>query len=320
MSENVTMVMTYCLIFGGVLMIVFGGAHILGVTGDHVEDAVKRRLQTLTSGADPKAVLRLLRRQQNVQGLGWLPVLRRWPALVRQAGIGYRPDHLLIVLCLGTVLLLTSFMALFSWIFALIISSLLGIVLPILILQLRRGRRRTELSKQLPDAIDLMVQSLRAGHPINPIFHVIAREMRDPISSELGQVADAISYGDDLTTAIDDMASRIDLEDFNYLAVAITIQHSTGGNLATVLESLASVIRDRFAMERKIKALSAEGRITAMVVSIVPIALAAFLHLTTPSYYADVADDPLFLPLLSVGLLLTLANALALRRQVKFHV
>lgn len=320
MSESIPMIVVQCFIFGGVLTAVVGMAHLLGITGNQVDVAIKRRLQTLTSGADPKAVLRLLRRQSEVRGLGSVPLLRYWPPLVMQAGLAKRPDHLLIFMGLGALALMAFLTPLIGWIFAGSLASFAGIVVPILVLQLQRSRRRSELSKQLPEAIDLMVQSLRAGHPINPAFHIIAREMPDPIRTELGIVADAISYGDDLTAAVDEMATRIELEDFNYLAVAITIQHSTGGNLATVLESLARVVRDRFAMERKIKALSAEGRITAIVVSIVPIALAAFLHLTTPSYYADVADDPLFIPLLSLGILLTLANALALRHQVRFHV
>ena len=314
------MILVQVLIFLGVLMIVLALANLLGVNGDHVEAAIKRRLQTLTSGADPREVLRLLRRQNDVKGLGHVPVLRHWPKLVQQAGLTQRPDHLLITMGVGTAILAFLLGAVAGWVFAITIAVLAGIVIPALVLQLRRAARRTELSKQLPDAIDLMVQSLRAGHPINPAFHTITREMPDPIKTELSIVADAISYGDDLTTSINDMATRIGLEDFNYLAVAITIQHSTGGNLATVLESLARVIRDRFAMERKIKALTAEGRITALVVSIMPIALAGFLHLTTPSYYADVAGDPLFLPLIGIGILLTLANALALRYQVRFHV
>ena len=306
------------MIFFGVLMIVLGAAHALGVTGSKIEQAIKRRLQALTSGADPEAVIRLLRRKREADGFGSLPGLRRWPFLVRQAGIDWRPENLLAVLGLTIVVLAFSLSAVISWPLALVFALVFGGALPIVLLSIRRTRRRAELSKQLPEAIDLMVQSLRAGHPINPAFNIIAREMPDPIAGELGLVADAISYGDDLATAIESMAARLGLEDFNYLAVAITIQHSTGGNLATVLESLGSVIRDRFAMERKIKALSAEGRITAIVVSIVPIALAAFLHLSTPSYYADVADDPLFAPLLGLGILLTLANAIALRRQVKF--
>lgn len=306
------------MIFFGVLIIVFGGAHAIGITGSDVERAIKRRLQALTSGADPEAVLRLLRRRREAEGFGRLPGLRRLPSLIRQAGVSWKPEHLIGVMGLSVILIASALSSLIAWPLALLLALVLCGALPLLTLQFRRARRRAELSRQLPDAIDLMVQSLRAGHPINPAFNAIAREMPDPIAGELGLVADAISYGDDLATAIDEMARRIGLEDYNYLAVAITIQHSTGGNLATVLESLGRVIRDRFAMERKIRALSAEGRITAIVVSSVPVLLSAFLHLSTPTYYSDVAHDPLFAPLLGLGALLTLANAIALRRQVKF--
>ncbi|NJO37376.1 MAG: type II secretion system F family protein [Rhizobiales bacterium] len=306
------------MIFFGVLMAFLGAAQTFGLSGNTIEHAIRKRLQALTSGADPEAVLRLLRRHQESEGFGRLPVLRHWPALVRQAGVSWKPEHLITLLGLAIVLIAVFFSPLAGWPLAGLAGLILGGVLPLIVLQVWRARRRVELSKQLPNAIDLMVQSLRAGHPINPAFNAIAREMPDPIGSELALAADAISYGDDLATAIDEMARRIGLEDFNYLAVAITIQHSTGGNLATVLESLGQVIRDRFAMERKIKALSAEGRITAIVVSAVPIALAAFLHLSTPNYYAEVAQDPLFAPLLGLGVMLTLANAIALRRQVKF--
>jgi len=306
------------MIFFGVMMIVLGAAHALGVTGTNIEQAIKRRLQALTSGADPEAVLRLLRRKQETEGFGNIPGLRSWPSLVRQAGLNSKPELLMVLMGCAIVALTVSFSSLLGWPLAVLAGSMLGGVLPVIMLQLRRSRRRVDLSKQLPEAIDLMVQSLRAGHPINPAFNAIAREMPNPIASELGIVADAISYGDDLATAIEEMAKRIGLEDYNYLAVAITIQHSTGGNLASVLESLGGVIRDRFAMERKIKALSAEGRITALVVSAVPVLLAIFLHLSTPDYYTEVADDPLFIPLLSLGILLTVANAITLRHQVKF--
>ncbi len=317
MSE-LSFLLVNLMLFFGVLMIVLGGARALGITGPDIERVIRRRLQALTSGADPETVLRLLRRQRESQDFGNLPGLRHWPQLVRQAGLSTAPHHLLIALVLVMITIAMLFSTVFGWTFSLAAALVLGGLLPLGALQLCRARRRVELSKQLPDAIDLMVQSLRAGHPINPTFHVIAREMPNPIGSELRIVADAISYGDDFATAIEEMARRIGIEDFNYLAVAITIQHSTGGNLATVLESLGRVIRDRFAMERKIKALSAEGRITAIVVSSVPIALAGFLHLSTPSYYADVAEDPLFIPLLGLGFFLTLINAIALRRQVKF--
>jgi tight adherence protein B len=164
-----------------------------------------------------------------------------------------------------------------------------------------------------------MVRSLRAGHPLNTAFQVIAREMPDPLGSEMGIVADTITYGDDLTDAVLAFADRVGVEDARYLAVAINIQAGTGGNLARVLEVLAQVIRSRFAMMRKIKALSAEGRITAAIVSAVPFIIFLALNLLSPTYYGDVADDPLYMPFLATGAVLTVLNAIVLRRLVRFH-
>ena len=135
----------------------------------------------------------------------------------------------------------------------------------------------------------------------------------------MGLVADAITYGDDLTDAVTAFAERVGIEDARYLAVAINIQAGTGGNLAHVLEALAQVIRERFAMLRKIRALSAEGRLTAIIVSIVPLVIFASLNALSPTYYGDVADDPLYMPFLVTGVVLTVANAIVLRRLVRFH-
>ena len=112
-------------------------------------------------------------------------------------------------------------------------------------------------------------------------------------------------------------ADRAGIEDARYLA-AINIQAGTGGNLAHVLEALAQAIRDRFAMLRKIRAL-AEGRLTGIIVSIVPLVIFASLNAISPTYYGDVADDPLYTPFLATGVVLTVMNAIVLRRLVRFH-
>ena len=199
------------------------------------------------------------------------------------------------------------------------LALILGVALPVMVLIQIRSRRAPRDRRQLPDGIDLMVRSLRAGHPLNTAFQVIAREMPDPLGSEMGIVADAITYGDDLTDAVTAFADRVGIEDARYLAVAINIQAGTGGNLAHVLEALAQVIRDRFAMLRKIKALSAEGRLTAMIVSVVPLVIYFSLNALSPTYYGDVADDPLYTPFLATGVVLTVMNAIVLRRLVRFH-
>ncbi|MGH6885998.1 MAG: type II secretion system F family protein [Geminicoccales bacterium] len=307
----------YLALFMGVLLIFDGIMQFLS-RGDG-EETVNRRLRMLASGADPEEVLRLLRRRQ-ADGLARIPVLREWHSLVIQSGITTDPSRLLLVVLAAAAGLYLLLLALgFAGVVALPLVLIIGVALPVTILIQIRSRRAREISRQLPDGIDLMVRSLRAGHPLNTAFQVIAREMPDPLGSEMGIVADAITYGDDLTDAVLAFADRVGVEDARYLAVAINIQAGTGGNLAQVLEALAQVIRSRFAMMRKIKALSAEGRLTAIIVSAVPPIIFVALNLLSPTYYGDVADDPLYVPFLAIGAVLTVLNAIVLRRLVRFH-
>jgi tight adherence protein B len=308
----------YLALFMGVLLIFDGITQFLS-RGDG-EETINRRLRMLASGADPEEVLRLLRRRRQADGLARIPALREWHSLVVQSGVTTDPNRLLIMV-LGSAagLYLLLIVLGFAGVVALPLALIVGVLLPVMILIQIRGRRAREISRQLPDGIDLMVRSLRAGHPLNTAFQVIAREMPDPLGSEMGIVADAITYGDDLTDAVLAFADRVGVEDARYLAVAINIQAGTGGNLAQVLEALAQVIRGRFAMMRKIKALSAEGRLTAIIVSAVPPIIFVALNVLSPNYYGDVADDPLYMPFLAIGAVLTVLNAVVLRRLVRFH-
>ena len=308
----------YLALFIGVLLIFDGILQV--VSRGKGEETVNRRLRMLASGADPQEVLRLLRRRRQADGLERIPVLREWQSLVIQSGISMDPSRLLIVILASAAGCFLLLLALgFASLVALPMALILAVALPIMILVQIRGRRAGEISRQLPDGIDLMVRSLRAGHPLNTAFQVIAREMPDPLGSEMGIIADAITYGEDLTDAVLAFADRVGVEDARYLAVAINIQAGTGGNLAQVLEALARVIRGRFAMMRKIKALSAEGRLTGVIVSAVPPIIFVALNLLSPAYYGDVADDPLYMPFLATGAVLTVLNAIVLRRLVRFH-
>lgn len=313
------LMLVYLALFVGILL-VFDGLVQVFLKGRDEQAAVNRRLRLLASGADPDEVLKLLRRRRQPSALDRIPLLGRWQSLVIQSGINVKPDRLFgYLLMAGFGFLLTFMLFGVEPVVAVPVVLAGSIGLPVMVLAHWRSRRADALTRQLPDSIDLMVRSLRAGHPLNAAFQVIAREMPDPIGSELGIVADAITYGDDLTDAVLDFADRAAIEDARYLAVAITIQAGTGGNLARVLESLSQVIRNRFAMMRKIKALSAEGRITAVIVSSVPPLIFAALNLLSPTYYGDVADDPLYLPFLMSGAVLTVINAIVLRRLVRFH-
>ncbi len=151
-----------------------------------------------------------------------------------------------------------------------------------------RGRRQKKFGAQFPDAIDIIVRSLRAGHPVPIAINMVAREMPDPIGSEFGIVTDEITYGADLETAMRNLFFRVGTDDLPLFVTAVAIQGSTGGNLGEILENLSAVIRQRFKMRRKIRALAAEGRASALILSSLPIGMFAIINFVTPDFYASV--------------------------------
>ncbi len=136
----------------------------------------------------------------------------------------------------------------------------------------------------------MIVRSLRAGHPVPIAITMVAREMQDPIGSEFGIVVDEITYGADLETALRNLYFRIGQDDLPLFVTAVAIQGSTGGNLGEILENLSGVIRQRFKMRRKIRALAAEGRASAMILSSLPIAMFLIIQIVAPDFYASVWD------------------------------
>jgi tight adherence protein B len=172
--------------------------------------------------------------------------------------------------------------------------------------------------KQLPDALDLMSRGLTVGHPLNVTVNSVAQDMPDPIGSEFGIIQDQVSYGEDIVTAFSDFADRVEIEDASYLAVSVGIQHGTGGNLARVLQVLSKVIRDRATMRQRIHAISAEGRLSAMILTLLPFVIFGSIQMSTPSYYGDVSTDPLFKPFAIAIIGLILAQGIILNRLVNF--
>lgn len=200
------------------------------------------------------------------------------------------------------------------------LSLMVFILLPLMVMSVIKTARLKRISAQLPDALDLMARALRAGHPLSSSIGTVAETMPDPIGTEFGIVVDQISYGDELVVAFRKLAERNPSEDFHYLAVSIAIQHGTGGNLGRVLGVLAGVMRGRIMMRRKIKSMSAEGRISAWILSGLPFLMVGLNSIITPSYYGDVVQDPLFMPMTLVTLGFIFLNGFVLFRLVNFRI
>lgn len=181
-----------------------------------------------------------------------------------------------------------------------------------------RQKRKRALSEQLPTAIDLMIRSLRAGHPVVAAIHLACEEMADPIGTELGIVVDETTYGVELKEALLSLYQRTRLEDFAFLQVSVSIQSETGGNLAEILSNLASVIRSRFMLEKKVKALASEGKMSAIILSVLPLLMVGGITAGQPSYYNNAVKEPEFWPIAAGVVLLYIFGLYLIHRITNF--
>jgi tight adherence protein B len=208
----------------------------------------------------------------------------------------------------GRVLLLSTF------------SVVLGLFIPVLFLQVRANRMRKKMQDQFPVALDVFVRGLRAGHPVAAALDLLTVEMPDPIGSQFGIIVDEVTYGAELRDALHSMAERWDLGDMRMFVVSLSVQNETGGNLAEILENLSKVIRDRQSMMLKVRALSSEGRMTAVILTALPILAFTALFTFNPRFYLDVADDRAFVPGFASLIILYIIGFIAIRRMVDIKV
>lgn len=187
-------------------------------------------------------------------------------------------------------------LVLFYWkspMISLVAFPVITVLFPLHWLKRKGAKKQAAFAKQLPEAIDLITRSLKAGHPVPVAVSMVAREMPDPIGTEFGMVTDEVTYGSDLITALKNLHERLDLPDLSLLISSVSIQSTTGGNLREILEGLSLVIRDRSKMKAKIKAISAEGRMSAMFLTAMPIILFGVLQLLMPDYYGEIWNEDL---------------------------
>ena len=312
----------YGAIFLSVLLLVEGLFYLLAGPGGGTAASPNRRLRMLVGGNKREEVMVRLQRERPLPASDHASNPVEWfLLLVSQSAVRRSPRQvMLLMVVLGAaaaaILMLVYKSALVAGVGALTV----GFVLPVLVLMLRRRGRWKAITGQLPDAIDIMVRSLRAGHPVATSIGMVAREMRDPLATEFGLVVDEMTYGLNLEGALSNMARRVGLSDLRFLVVAVTIQVEVGGNLAEILGSLSRVIRERFKMRAKIRALSAEGRFSAVLLSILPFVLIGVINLVAPTFYSAVKHDPVFWPILGFGFFLMVLGMITMYRMVNFRV
>jgi tight adherence protein B len=282
---------TLIVIFAAISVVLFAEAvYLLGFSTASYRSNVNRRLKLSKNQPDREAILVQLRRERGLTGDGMFRGGMQWfNRLLLESGMTRG------AMTLGLVALMAGgavFAGVFKFRGSVLEASggalVAALLFPFLTLLIARKRRHGKFAEQFPDAMDIIVRSLRAGHPVPVAIALVAQELADPIGTEFGIAADEITYGADVETAMRNLYFRVGQEDLPLFVTAVAIQGSTGGNLSEILSNLSSVIRLRFKMRRKIKALAAEGKFSALFLSGLPVAVFCLLNVMTPNFYGSI--------------------------------
>jgi tight adherence protein B len=300
----------------------FEAVYFLCFSGASYRTNVNRRLRLMQDKVDRESILIQLRRERGLTSTGdYRLSIEAFNKLMLQSGLTIGFARFLAITAIGAGLSFAlTLLIKHSFIEAFLVALFCGTVLPYFVLRILRARRQKKFGAQFPDAIDIVVRSLRAGHPVPIAISMVARESADPVGSEFGIAADEITYGADLETAMRNLYYRIGQDDLPLFVTAIAIQSSTGGNLGEILQNLSGVIRQRFKMRRKIRALAAEGRASAMILSSLPIGMFLLINLVSPNFYASVWDHQMTkIALAAAGAWMGVGNFI-MYRMVNFRI
>ena len=259
---------------------------------------LKERLANIAS-QDPSQSYNSLVREKHLKKLSRierflesLPPLESLSRTIEQAGREILAYRLVLISCLLGIGAYFIAWLMTRMVPTSIVLGFIGMSLPIMKIRWERNQRLAKFEEQLPDAIDVMKRALKAGHPFASAMKLVSQDMDDPVAGEFEKTFNDISYGNDTRRALLGLLSRIPSVTVMALVTSILVQRETGGNLAEVLEQIAKVIRGRFRFQRKVKTYTAEGRMSAWVLAIVPLALFATIWVTTPDYLPILVEDP----------------------------
>jgi len=313
----------YGLIFIGVLVIVEGLYLTVFGRSISLDKRVNRRLEMLEKHGSREQVMETLRKEmeQHLKARR-VPLYAILSVKAQKAAIAFTPKQIVMIMVatgvlafLGLTIGTTTALPV-----RVLVSAAMGVGGVYLWISMKASKRMGMLEEQLPDAIELMVRSLRVGHPFSSAVGIVASEVADPLATEFGVIADEATYGRDMGEALKDMAERLDMQDLRFLAVAVTIQQQAGGNLAEILDGLAKVIRARFRLFRRVKAITAEAKWSGNFLSGFPLLALAAIQLIKPDYYDEAMEHPWFIPAaLLVGVLLVV-NLIVMRALVNIKV
>jgi tight adherence protein B len=313
------------LIFVAVVMAIEGGFIAWNSSRGPEAARIKRRLQAMTKHGDVQRASmikrRVLSKSPQLQALlesmqfsagvdGWLV----------QSGLGWTVAYLfgLTVLAALGALAVAVYLGL-DWPFCLLAMAIVAL-LPALYVRYARGARLTKFESQLPDALDMMGRALRAGHAFPTALKMVGEEMSAPLADEFRAAFDEVNFGIAMQDALTSLAARVPVTDLRFFVIAVVIQRETGGNLAELLANISSIMRDRIKLFQQVRVLSAEGKLSAWILSMLPFGAALGVQLTNPTFLSVLYTDPAGQKMVAGALFMMALGVLAMRRIINIRV
>ncbi len=310
----------YAFVFAAVLLVADTVFRFITAKTRSRKDVNDRLARLSEGGGDQSQVLQQLLKDRSATG-GWgqKGAMAWLTRIYRQSGLRLSIQRRILYI-VGFIIggIFAAGLLIGGGIVQLVIGPVIGLVVLLITVTRIRTRRIKKFVEQLPLAIEIIVRSLNAGHPLPTAIALVGREMADPIGSEFGVLSDQLTFGSEIDDAMLNMLDRVGADELSLLAVTVSVQRGTGGNLAEILENLSSMIRERGVIRAKIKAISAEGRITSVIMALFPFGLYSMISAMVPTYFDPVWASGYGTQIVIALLVIMSIGMLILNRLVRF--
>lgn len=249
--------------------------------------------------------------------MSWTGRLRDF---ISQAGMTTKPAKVILLSAISGLGLFVIFANFLRLLYIGALAGVIGLFIPIMVIAIVRNRRLNQFEEKFPDALDLLGRAVRAGHPFTTGLEMISKESPEPVAGEFRKTFEEQNFGLPLRDALINMTDRVPIIDVRFFVTALNIQKETGGNLAEILDELSRLIRDRFRIYREVKVKTAQGRLTAIILVMLPIFLLITLEVINPNYVGVLFKDPMGPPMLGIAAAMQVVGSLILWKIVNIEV
>lgn len=287
---------------------------------------IERRLRALSAGESGSAELTIVKKRLLSETPAFdrlllqIPRIHTLDRLLLQSGLKLNVAGFIGLTLLAAVIGLIVALLLAFHVLVVLALAAFAAALPWLYVVSKRQQRLNTIEQQLPDSLDLMARALRAGHALPSALKMVGEEMSEPIGGEFRITFDELNYGVPLQDALSNLAARVPITDLRYFVISVLIQRETGGNLAEILDSISALIRARFKLLGTIRVLSAEGRLSAWILTLLPFVLAGVIHMIHPKFIEVLWLDPVGRQMIGGALVIMILGVFWMWRIIKIRV